>query len=210
MKQNAQQDPGLESAGALEELARDPSSRRRFLKLMGGGAGAAGALSVFLAACGGSNSSSGTTGGAAAGTTMGTSTTSSMGGDVDIVNYALTLEYVEADFYKEVVSSGLFSGPQLDLIKAIGEYEQQLQELARKKHCDGIICGHIHTPEDKQVGEIRYLNSGDWVESMTAIVEHHDGRLELIRHEEFMAELASEVRQGRREAPNVIEMELSA
>jgi rubrerythrin len=125
MKQNAQQDPGLESAGALEELARDPSSRRRFLKLMGGGAGAAGALSVFLAACGGSNSSSGTTGGAAAGTTMGTSTTSSMGGDVDIVNYALTLEYVEADFYKEVVSSGLFSGPQLDLIKAIGEHEQQ-------------------------------------------------------------------------------------
>jgi UDP-2,3-diacylglucosamine pyrophosphatase LpxH/glycosyltransferase involved in cell wall biosynthesis len=95
-------------------------------------------------------------------------------------------------------------------VSFVGEYEQQLQELARKKHCDGIICGHIHTPEDKQVGEIRYLNSGDWVESMTAIVEHHDGRLELIRHHEFMAELASEVRHGRREAPNIIEMELSA
>jgi len=95
-------------------------------------------------------------------------------------------------------------------VSFVGEYEQQLQELARKKHCDGIICGHIHTPEDKQVGEIRYLNSGDWVESLTAIVEHHDGRLELIRHQEFMAELASEVRQGRTEAPNVIEMELSA
>ena len=95
-------------------------------------------------------------------------------------------------------------------VSFVGEYEQQLQELARKKHCDGIICGHIHTPEDKQVGEIRYLNSGDWVESMTAIVEHHDGRLELIRHHDFMAELASEVRNGRPEAPNVIEMELSA
>ncbi|RYD64530.1 MAG: UDP-2,3-diacylglucosamine diphosphatase [Verrucomicrobiaceae bacterium] len=95
-------------------------------------------------------------------------------------------------------------------VSFVGEYEQQLQDLARKKHCDGIICGHIHTPEDKQVGEIRYLNSGDWVESLTAIVEHHDGRLELIRHHEFMAELASEVRQGRTEAPNIIEMELSA
>ncbi|HEY1121577.1 MAG TPA: glycosyltransferase [Haloferula sp.] len=95
-------------------------------------------------------------------------------------------------------------------VSFVGEYEQQLQDLARKKHCDGIICGHIHTPEDKQVGEIRYLNSGDWVESLTAIVEHHDGRLELIRHHEFMAELASEVRQGRTEVPNIIEMELSA
>ncbi|MCW1921380.1 glycosyltransferase [Luteolibacter arcticus] len=95
-------------------------------------------------------------------------------------------------------------------VNFVGEYEQQLQELARKKHCDGIICGHIHTPEDKQVGEIRYLNSGDWVESLTAIVEHHDGRLELIRHSEFMAELASEVRPARMAAANVIEMELSA
>ena len=50
MIQNAEQEPGVETAGALEELARDPSSRRRFLKLMGGGAGAAGAISVFLAA----------------------------------------------------------------------------------------------------------------------------------------------------------------
>jgi len=79
-------------------------------------------------------------------------------------------------------------------VNFVGEYEQQLQELARKKGCDGIICGHIHTPEDKQVGEIRYLNSGDWVESMTAIVEHRDGRLELVRHVDFMAELAAEVR----------------
>jgi UDP-2,3-diacylglucosamine pyrophosphatase LpxH/glycosyltransferase involved in cell wall biosynthesis len=82
-------------------------------------------------------------------------------------------------------------------VNFVGEYELQLQELARQKQCDGIVCGHIHTPEDKQVGEIRYLNSGDWVESMTAIVEHHDGRLELVRHAEFMAGLADEVRPMR-------------
>ena len=79
-------------------------------------------------------------------------------------------------------------------VNFVGEYETQLQEFARKKGCDGIICGHIHTPEDKQVGEIRYLNSGDWVESLTAIVEHHDGRMELVQYHDFMAALAAEVR----------------
>ncbi|WP_193213953.1 glycosyltransferase [Luteolibacter marinus] len=82
-------------------------------------------------------------------------------------------------------------------VNFVGEYEQQLQEFARRKDCDGIICGHIHTPEDKQVGTVRYLNSGDWVESLTAIVEHHDGRMELIRHDEFMAALDAEVRPDR-------------
>ncbi|MGJ8643650.1 MAG: glycosyltransferase [Luteolibacter sp.] len=73
-------------------------------------------------------------------------------------------------------------------VSFIDKYEELLQELAVHKDCDGIICGHIHTPEDKQVGEIRYLNSGDWVESLTAIVEYHDGRMELINYEDFMAE----------------------
>ena len=80
-------------------------------------------------------------------------------------------------------------------VSFVDNYEFQLQELARQRKCDGIICGHIHTPEDKQVGEIRYLNSGDWVESLTAIVEHYDGRMELIQYDEFMEELTREVRQ---------------
>lgn len=76
-------------------------------------------------------------------------------------------------------------------VSFIDKYEQLLQELAIHKKCDGIICGHIHTPEDKQVGDIHYLNSGDWVESLTAIAEHHDGRMELIDYESFMAERAA-------------------
>jgi len=64
-------------------------------------------------------------------------------------------------------------------------------EIAIHRKCDGIICGHIHTPEDKQVGEIHYLNSGDWVESLTAIAEHFDVRMELIEFETFMAERLS-------------------
>lgn len=76
----------------------------------------------------------------------------------------------------------------------VDRYEELLQELARYRKCDGIICGHIHTPEDKQVGDIHYLNSGDWVESMTAIIEHHDGRMELVWHQAFLSSL----RQGER------------
>lgn len=72
-------------------------------------------------------------------------------------------------------------------VSFIDKYEQLLQQLAELRRCDGIICGHIHTPEDKRVGDIRYLNSGDWVESLTAIIEHHDGRMELVRFEDFMA-----------------------
>ena len=71
----------------------------------------------------------------------------------------------------------------------VDRYEELLQDLARHRKCDGIICGHIHTPEDKQVGAIHYLNSGDWVESLTAIIEHHDGRMELVRHAGFLASL---------------------
>ena len=59
-------------------------------------------------------------------------------------------------------------------VSFVGKYEEQLQELAKSKNCKGIICGHIHTPADKRVGDVHYLNSGDWVESMTAVVEHLD------------------------------------
>ena len=69
----------------------------------------------------------------------------------------------------------------------VDRYEELLRNLARKKNCDGIICGHIHAPEDRDEGGVHYLNSGDWVESLTAIIEHHDGRMELVRYDEFIA-----------------------
>jgi UDP-2,3-diacylglucosamine pyrophosphatase LpxH/glycosyltransferase involved in cell wall biosynthesis len=71
-------------------------------------------------------------------------------------------------------------------VSFVDRYEELLQELTRHRRCDGIICGHIHTPEDKQVGEIHYLNSGDWVESLTAIIEHIDGRMELVKYKDFI------------------------
>ena len=103
-----------------KQLAKQPVSRRRFLAVGGGSAG----LAAFLAACGDDSS-----------TTM-TDTTSKMGsgasetaefgkGDVGILNYALTLEYLETAFYADVVKSGLFKGADLATIRKFGQEEAE-------------------------------------------------------------------------------------
>ncbi len=93
---------------------------------------------------------------------------------------------------KETVSlSKLIKAKVKSAVGFVDRYEQLLQQLARHRNCDGIICGHIHTPEDKHIHNVHYLNSGDWVESLTAIIEHHGGRLELVRFDEFMRKLAA-------------------
>jgi UDP-2,3-diacylglucosamine pyrophosphatase LpxH len=67
-----------------------------------------------------------------------------------------------------------------EAVKAVDRFETALASEARRRGFDGVVCGHIHHAEMRQVQDILYLNDGDWVESCTAIVEHHDGRLELI------------------------------
>jgi UDP-2,3-diacylglucosamine pyrophosphatase LpxH len=65
-------------------------------------------------------------------------------------------------------------------VKAIDRYEVALAGEARRRGFDGVVCGHIHHAEMREINGVLYLNDGDWVESCTALVEHHDGRLELI------------------------------
>ncbi len=62
----------------------------------------------------------------------------------------------------------------------IGNFEQAVVRLAHAKGVDGVICGHIHTPEMRMIEGVHYCNDGDWVESCSALVEHHDGRFELL------------------------------
>jgi UDP-2,3-diacylglucosamine pyrophosphatase LpxH len=66
-------------------------------------------------------------------------------------------------------------------VNFIGTFEETLCQEAKKFDVDGVICGHIHHPEMHEKFGIAYYNTGDWVESCTAIVEHGDGRFELIR-----------------------------
>ena len=112
--------PDGEDRSALHELTDDARSRGRFLRMVGG-AGAAGALSLLIAACGGddkdeaSNDSPATT----------STDSKAASGDLEIANYALTLEYLEADFYAKVIESGEVTDKKIaELAKSIGENEQ--------------------------------------------------------------------------------------
>ena len=65
-------------------------------------------------------------------------------------------------------------------VKYIGDYEGAVLAAARQREVDGIVCGHIHHAELRDQDGCVYANCGDWVESCSALVEHHDGRLEVL------------------------------
>ncbi len=67
-----------------------------------------------------------------------------------------------------------------EAVKAIDRFETALADDAHRRGFDGVVCGHIHHAEMRMVNGVMYLNDGDWVESCTALVEHQDGRLELL------------------------------
>jgi rubrerythrin len=107
-------------ANAFTRIAADPVSRRKFLALGGGSAAAA----AFLAACG-SDSGTTATSTAAAGGVEPVIEEKFGKGDVGILNYALTLEYLETAFYADVVKSGLFKGSDLATIRKFGSEEAE-------------------------------------------------------------------------------------
>jgi len=67
-----------------------------------------------------------------------------------------------------------------EAVKAIDRFETALATEAKRRGLDGVICGHIHHAEMRDVQGVLYMNDGDWVESCTALVEHADGRFELV------------------------------
>ena len=122
MNESKTRAPQGDERSALDELRQEPGSRARFLKMVGG-AGAAGALSVLIAACGGDDEED-------TSSSNGSSSGSSGGGatkaDLEIVNYALTLEYLEADFYQQVLDSGEVKDKKVgEVAMEIAENEQE-------------------------------------------------------------------------------------
>ena len=122
-----------EAPNAVPELASDPTSRKKFLR-MAGGTGVAASFAAFVAACGDDKSTSSATNRAAASTPMASkSGTEQFGkGDLGIANYALTLEYLETQFYNDAAESGMLKGKTLELAKGFGAEEQE--------HVDALIA----------------------------------------------------------------------
>ena len=82
-------------------------------------------------------------------------------------------------------------------VSYVADFEAALAHEARRRGVDGVVCGHIHRAELREIGGILYANDGDWVESLTALVEHADGRLEIVD----WAERVGVAGHGQRLAP---------
>jgi hypothetical protein len=151
--------------GAVMELARDDFARKRFLRMAGkgiGSAAAASSLAAFITACG-SSSSSNTPGANANAGASGAS--APPGGDLGIVNYALTLEYLESEFYGKVVASGLFSGATLSTLKRFhGEENAHVRALHS-------VASGLGTPAKKPKGKFPLTNARS-VAKLAATVEN--------------------------------------
>jgi UDP-2,3-diacylglucosamine pyrophosphatase LpxH len=66
------------------------------------------------------------------------------------------------------------------------QFEKNLVSYCIKRGYDGVICGHIHKAEIKEIDGVAYMNDGDWVESCTALVEHLDGKWEIVQWKEII------------------------
>ncbi len=139
-------------SSAVAELRDDPASRKHFLRMAG--AGAAGGLALLIAACG-SDEKTGSNGGGVSSSAATPAATADVKGDLAIVNYALTLEYLEADFYAQVIDSGLVKDRKLaDLAKALGQQEQE--------HVDALAATakKLGTPAAKPTTKFEDVLSG--------------------------------------------------
>jgi UDP-2,3-diacylglucosamine pyrophosphatase LpxH len=84
-------------------------------------------------------------------------------------------------------------------VSYISDFEKNLVEYAANKGCTGIICGHIHQPANKYFGDFHYMNSGDWVESLTALTEDYSGEWNLVYYNETVPFKAMEEHEAEDE-----------
>ena len=67
-------------------------------------------------------------------------------------------------------------------VSFIGAFEKAIVQYARRDHVDGVVCGHIHSPVIRDIDGTAYYNTGDWVESLSALTEDFTGKIELVTH----------------------------
>ena len=71
-------------------------------------------------------------------------------------------------------------------VSYISGFETVLVEFARSRKCDGVICGHIHHPENRMIDGIHYLNSGDWVETLSGLIEDEQGEWRVVYYTDMI------------------------
>jgi UDP-2,3-diacylglucosamine pyrophosphatase LpxH len=81
-------------------------------------------------------------------------------------------------------------------VSFISDYEKELCAVAENEKCDGVICGHIHQADNKFIGGMHYLNSGDWVETLSAIVETEDHEWKIIYYQDWLKEMNIKNEEG--------------
>ncbi len=84
--------------------------------------------------------------------------------------------------------SGYVKRSMKTAVSFISDFEEIVARSVRKNGCDGVICGHIHHASIRLIDEVLYMNDGDWVESCSALVEHEDGRFEVVYWDGFSGE----------------------
>ena len=94
-------------------------------------------------------------------------------------------------------------------VNFVSSFEEKITKLAQAKECTGVICGHIHTPDNKKIGGLHYLNSGDWVESLSAIVEHSNGKMQLVYFRDFVSDYPIKQDTADLESKNTDELDLN-
>jgi UDP-2,3-diacylglucosamine pyrophosphatase LpxH len=77
-------------------------------------------------------------------------------------------------------------------VEFISRYEEVVARAAAQRGVDGVVCGHIHTAEFRRIGSVEYWNDGDWVEGCNALVEHADGRMEILHWPDEIARRESQ------------------
>jgi UDP-2,3-diacylglucosamine pyrophosphatase LpxH len=85
-------------------------------------------------------------------------------------------------------------------VSFVTAFEEAVVHDARKQGADIVVCGHIHKAVIRQFDDITYVNTGDWVESCTAVLEHFDGRLEICRWHKTRDQLLTQAAAPSKEA----------
>ena len=88
-----------------------------------------------------------------------------------------------------------------NVVQFVCDFEEAVAHAARERGVDGVVCGHIHCAEIRQIGDITYYNDGDWVESCTAIAEDFDGAMRIIDHAADVRERDRLSREARQNTP---------